>query len=69
VDPQHVRAVVAQLKHELRMRAYPPRAATMSPEDQVDEVLGPRRPKPAPLSAVQLAAARRIAGIPFAANA
>jgi hypothetical protein len=41
----------------------------MSREDQVDEVLGPRRPKAAPLSAAQLAAARRIAGIPLAANA
>jgi hypothetical protein len=47
VDPEYVRAVVAELKHEFRMRAYPPRSATMSPDDQIAELI----PKPRPPTA------------------
>lgn len=63
VDPEYVRAVVAELRHELRMRAYPPRAATMSPDDQADAVTEKSRPKTYHPNPEQLAALRKQAGI------
>jgi Helix-turn-helix domain len=69
VDPEYVRAVVAELSHEYRMRAYPARAATASPDDQITTILPPSRPKPHHLTGPYLAAMRKQAGIRHAANA
>jgi hypothetical protein len=44
VDPGVALAVLDDLKRSLRMKAYPPRAAAMSADEQA-EVLCPRRPK------------------------
>jgi hypothetical protein len=60
VDPEYVRAVVADLRHEFRMRAYPPRAATMSPDDQVDVLVPKPRPRTAYLSPEVLRALRPL---------
>jgi hypothetical protein len=62
-------AVLAALRYELRMRAYPPRAATMPPDDQAAAVLPPVRPKPLHLHGDHLAAMRRQAGIQHTAHA
>jgi hypothetical protein len=60
VDPEYVRAVVAELKHEFRMRAYPPRSATMSPDDQIAELVTKPRPPTAYLSPEVLRALRPL---------
>jgi hypothetical protein len=44
VDPGVALAVLDELKRSLRMKAYPPRAAAMSPDEQA-EALCPRRPQ------------------------
>ena len=57
VDPGVALAVLDDLKRSLRMRAYPPRAAALSADEQIAELV-PRRPKPAYLPDAQLRAAR-----------
>lgn len=57
VDPGVVLAVLDDLKRSMRMKAYPPRAATMSADEQA-EALCPRRPQAHHLPAAQLQAAR-----------
>ena len=56
VDPGVALAVLDDLKRLLRMRAYPPRAAAMSADEQIAEI-APRRPKPSYLPEAQLRAA------------
>jgi hypothetical protein len=60
VDPEYVRAVVADLRHELRMRAYPPRAASMSRTDQIDTLVEKPRPPTAYLPPEVLRALRPL---------
>jgi hypothetical protein len=57
VDPGVALAVLDDLKRSLRMRAYPPRAAALSADEQIAEI-APRRPKPSYLPDAQLRAAR-----------
>jgi hypothetical protein len=62
-DPGQVAAVLAALKRELRMRAYPPRAAVLDRDEQIAAVEDKPRPKPAHLAGAALAAARARAGV------
>ena len=57
VDPGIALAVLGDLQRSLRMRAYPPRAAALSPDEQAD-ALCPRRPRPHYLPDAVLHAAR-----------
>jgi biotin operon repressor len=63
VDPEMVRSEVAKLFRELRMKAYPPRAAVLDPQEQQD-LLSPRKIRPAFLTGAALAASRAACGIP-----
>jgi len=57
VDPGVALAVLANVRHALRMRAYPPRAPGMSADEQIDD-LCPQRPKAHHLPDAALRAAR-----------
>jgi hypothetical protein len=57
VDPGVVLAELESLRRSMRMKAYPPRAAAMSPDEQA-EALCPRRPQAHHLPDAQLRAAR-----------
>jgi hypothetical protein len=57
-DPGHVAAVLAALKRDLRMRAYPPRAAALDRNEQIAEVEDKPRPKTAYLPEHHLRAQR-----------
>ena len=57
VDPGVVLAELESLRRSMRMKAYPPRAATLSPDEQV-ESLCPHRPRVYHLPDAALRAAR-----------
>ena len=58
VDPGVALAVLDDLKRSLRMRAYPPRAAVMSPDEMATAACGMRHVQPAYLPDDMLAALR-----------
>ena len=58
VDPGVALAVLDDLKRSLRMRAYPPRAAVMSPDEMATAACGMRHVRPAYLPDEVLAALR-----------
>lgn len=69
VDPEYVRAVVAELRHEWRMRAYPPRATDLSRSEQSDLCQVKPSIRSAHLPDAVLRLQRRQAGIRHAADA
>ena len=58
VDPGVALAVLDDLKRSLRMRAYPPRAAVMSPDEMATAACGMPHVRPAYLPDDMLAALR-----------
>ena len=58
VDPGVALAVLDDLKRSLRMRAYPPRAAVMSPDEMATAACGMAHVRPAYLPDAMLAALR-----------
>lgn len=60
-DPGKIAAAIEELKRDLRMRAYPPRAAVLNRQEQIDATATPQA-RPAPLTPAHLAAMRQRAG-------
>ena len=60
VDPETVRAAFAEMRHALRMKAYPPRAAVLSRHEQIALCDDRPRPKAAYLTREQIHAASMV---------